>query len=258
MGKIVTLTSGIRGGVGKSLLCSTLGFSLAPDRRILIVDVGGGVTQYFLQNNVEPPYARDLAMAGEEAILALTLSVLRREGWIIKRRVIEEAVELYLSPEVGELSNQEIDGIITAITRFKKYFDFIFLDMPAATNPHYYKLLNITDVEVIVLVPERSFWEMILKTVEIGAPQVIIVMNKYNNQSRSHRESWTIVTKFFNEKYPGCKLVKVPYDPVLKLVGTYGIEAILGKTKLKEETARALLDIIYHLEAGNNYRECLY
>ena len=221
---------------------------MAPENSVLIMDVGGGVTQYFVQNSIEPPYCRDLPRVWDEAVVSLTLSVLRTRRKLLRRGVVAEDVELFLAPEVGELDNQEIDAVVSCIPELKRYFDFILIDLPAATNPYYYRFLDATDVEVVVIVPERSFWEVILRTVEVRAPRVIVVMNKYNSKAESHVESWDVVTKFFNKKYPGYRITKIPYDPVLKLVGMHGVEAILTKTKLEEDTAKALNDLLALLE----------
>jgi len=212
------------------------------------MDVGGGVTQYFVQNSIEPPYCRDLPRVWDEAVVSLTLSVLRTRRRWFRREVVAEDVELFLAPEVGELDNQEIDAVVSCIPELKRYFDFILIDLPAATNPYYYRFLDATDVEVVVIVPERSFWEVILRTVEVRAPRVVVVMNKFNSKAKSHQESWAVVTKFFKEKYPGYRIVQVPYDPTLKLVGVHGIEAVLTKAKLEEDTAQSINTLLAFLE----------
>jgi len=244
---IVTISSGIRGGVGKSVLATVLGYTLNYlESPTLVVDVGGGSTRFVLPGDVAPPYTRDLPRDYNAIVqTTITLKVERRR--IFRKPEVEErTVPFYLTPEVRELSDEEIDEVVGAIPGLEDYFDYVIIDMPAVSNRHYWRFLDVTDVQVVCLVPERAAYEAIIATNEVRAPAVIAVMNKFDRERSTHGEALDAVKQYFS-RWPGSRVVTVPFDPQLAMVAAYGLEYLV-KASLAESTTDAITSLVGALE----------
>ena len=241
---IIVITSGIRGGVGKSVIATILAYVLNfLGRYALVVDVGGGSTRYVV-DAASPPFTRELGTREDKLSIILRRKFTYRieEGRLFKRKVEEREVEVYLMPEIRELDAQEVEGVAAALPEVAQYFDFTIVDMPAVSGAHYWRLLDVADLEVLCLVPERAFYEQILATARTKEP-LIVLLNKFDEKIPGHKEVERGLVKNYGED----KVLTVPYDPVLEQLGDYGLP-ILSYVSPSKETAMAFSKLVAKLE----------
>lgn len=247
---VVTVSSGIRGGVGKSMLATVLGYTLnylgSPT---LVVDVGGGSTRYVLPEDVPPPYTRDLPRTYNAIVQTTIVTRVARKGLLRRSNTVEKKTAFFITPEVRELTNSEIDGVIGVIPSLEDYFDYVIIDMPAVSNRYYWRFLDVTDVQVVCLVPDRAFAWQILVTTEFRAKKgVVVVVNKYDEKIDEHKRVFDTIWRFLDRKVQRREIVSLSFDSTLSAMSIYGIEA-LAKLAPSRKTVRSIASLISHIES---------
>ena len=239
-GLIVSLTSGVRGGVGKSVVGVLLTYSLNYlGHSTLLVDAGGGSTRYVI-DAPEPPYTRELSDT-YNAILSVRFSFKKEKKRLFRKKVEEEKfIDFYLTPEVRHLKEEEIDKLLVVLPELKDYFDFIVLDLPAISADYYWKLPSASDLNIVVLTPEKTVYEQVFSTVK--ANWHVIIVNKFDSEIDEHR------TALERIKHIARDVLALPYDPVLDLLALHGV-GLLSYASPSKETTNALGDLVYHLSS---------
>jgi len=247
-GKIVAVTSGIRGGVGKSLLsllitylaCKTLRRLKEKNYisfcdRVLLIDLMGGVTRFITIGMSEedksklesPPNLREFLQGNRRSF----------------RRIRVNSEEFYLIPWDSnpiELTENSASRFIELMSLLKKVFGLIIVDFPAFnSNPFYYILEN-TDIQVHVYTHEKVAVEQIYSSLaRVRNNNTIVVLNK---DVEKYYE-WNPVD-FLKEAYllNDSDLIKVNLSPYLSLISLRGLEALkfLERAKIFSKGDREL------------------
>ncbi|RLE78869.1 MAG: hypothetical protein DRJ52_09620 [Thermoprotei archaeon] len=221
---IIGVTSGIRGGLGKSVISVALNFLLNIEQSSILLDIGGGSSKMVLRKTPEPPTLSDW-IKGE----ALENSVRT-----ILYETKKEKIPLYLLPETRELSTKELVLLQEKIRVFEDYgLKYTILDFPAISSENYRKLIRCLDLQLLVLVPETVPILDVLSTSVFDVPTVVVV-NKF--KKKIHRRGLEFIKKIFSDR----EVHVIPYDGALRAMSEYGIACIdyIGK-----DTESALFDL---------------
>mgnify|MGYP000368431328 CR=1 FL=1 len=238
---IVSVTSGVRGGVGKSVVSLLAAYLLNYlGEAALLVDAGGGCTKYLL-DSPDPPYTRELPRT-YDAIISYRVSIRREKGRFLRRKEVEEkSFDLYFTPEVRALTPGEVEALVQVVPELDDYFSYVILDLPAISGDHYWTLAELGDTRLIVVTPEKAVYDMVLSTERLGG-NIIPVLNKFDKEIESHKEAQARLKEFFGD------LIVVPYDPVLKVLSLRGV-SILAYMNPEKETMSSFSELIYRLSS---------
>ena len=146
MAKIISVVSG-KGGTGKSTISAALSKSLASqNKKVLVIDL-------------------DIGLRSLDILLSLENKVVFDFGDILDGKCdFETAVvshdefnSLWLLASPNKVSkNFSIQGLISLIKSLSSYFDFILLDMPAGLGISAIMTRELSDLNLIVTVPDVS------------------------------------------------------------------------------------------------------
>jgi len=252
-GKVIAVASGVRGGVGKSVLslliaylsCKTLrrlrekNYIYFNSERVLLIDLLGGVTKIITSGMKEeekmkiesPPNLREFITQGN-----------KRSFRIVK---IGD-VALYLVPWDSnpiEITEDLASEFINLIAFLKKVFGLIVIDFPAFnSHPFYYILMN-SDIQIHVYSHERTCVEQIYSSLaRVKGSNVIVVLNK----DLERYYEWNPVD-FLKEAYDisDGDLIRVSLSPYLSLISTKGLQTLqyLEKTRVFSKGEKELRKI---------------
>ena len=172
--KVISVASA-KGGVGKSTFCAGVGRMLAlHDKRVLLVDM-------------------DIGVRSLDILLGVSEHTVYNWGDVIKntadyrKAVIEVSRNLYLLPAPIDFSAEYTpEGFSACIEKYKKDFDFIFLDSPAGLESGFWLSTSASDCCVIVSTPDNISIRAASYACESvrrnGVDEVRLVVNKFNKK----------------------------------------------------------------------------
>ena len=172
--KVISVASA-KGGVGKSTFCASVGKMLAlHDKRVLLVDM-------------------DIGVRSLDILLGVSEHTVYNWGDVIKntadyrKAVIEVSRNLYLLPAPIDFAAEYTPESFSAcVERYKKDFDFIFLDSPAGLESGFLLSARACDCCVIVSTPDNISIRAASYACESvrrnGVGEVRLVVNKFNKK----------------------------------------------------------------------------
>lgn len=252
-GKIVAVASGVRGGVGKSVLSLLIAYLACKilkrlreknyvyfnSERVLLIDLLGGVTKIITSCMKEedrvkiesPPNLREFITQGN-----------KRSFRIVK---IDD-VALYLVPWDSnpiEITEDLALKFINLTAFFKKVFGLIVIDFPAFNTAPFYFILENSDIQVHVYSHEKTCVEQIYSSLaRVKGSNVVVVLNK----DLEKYYEWNPVD-FLKEAYSlnDNNLIRVSLSPYLSLISTKGLHILqyLEKARVFSKGERELKKI---------------
>ncbi|RLE93298.1 MAG: hypothetical protein DRN04_07415 [Thermoprotei archaeon] len=274
MTKVIGLTSGPRGGVGKTLISSVVSV-LMNLREIptLLVDVGGGATTVFQvtfrKKTITPPYIHDFAVKekvdlGDYICSGNISEIFGQKKEEKKRRFFgrkkreekkEKEIMTYLMPcQFGRpLQPNEIPLFVSKMPLLYQFFEALIIDFPAMAHIEPWKpLIDSLDLQLIVVTPDLSTVYDVLNG-SILTDNTVFIVNKFN-ESDEHIS----ILKLLREEF-GREIFVIPADPYLANFAQYGLFAVpepKGKSvsfneivnkRKKPDAGRALFDLTFFI-----------
>jgi len=144
MSDIVAFGSGYKGGTGKSVLSSLVGYTLAVNgRKVLLVDLGeyGSSTNLCLEEDPGPPYLSDFFWG--------------KATW---RDVIVESSyssNLWIAPSSKEQGPIDAESLEYLLDNAGNYVDYVILDLPSYPGTLLDPIVLLADIIVLVTNPDR-------------------------------------------------------------------------------------------------------
>ena len=172
--KVISVASA-KGGVGKSTFCASVGKMLAlHDKRVLLVDM-------------------DIGVRSLDILLGVSEKTVYNWGDVVKnnvdyrKAVIEAGRNLFLLPAPIDFSEEYTpEKFSECIEKYKKDFDFIFLDSPAGLESGFLLSAKASGSCVILSTPDnisiRAASYACENARKNGVSDVRLVVNKFNKK----------------------------------------------------------------------------
>ncbi|MDH5474958.1 MAG: ParA family protein, partial [Cyclobacteriaceae bacterium] len=198
MAKVISI-SNHKGGVGKTTAVANIGFALARQFKVLIIDLD--------------PQANLSSGLGFENSQINMASIIKDRIHFQRRTIIPEVITKYVHiipssfilNEIEVLLHDKPDGLSVLkeiLYELKNKYDIILIDCPPALNYLTLNALNSSDLIVIPAKPERFSVIGVDKIVSIAEKNNIpfkILFNQVNKRSLLHKR----IIKLTREKYNG-------------------------------------------------------
>lgn len=172
--KVISVASA-KGGVGKSTFCTCVGKMLAlHDKSVLLVDMDIGVRSL------------DILLGVSEQTVYNWGDVIKNNG-DFRKAVIEVGRNIYLLPAPIDFSEEYTpEAFKECVERYKKDFDYIFLDSPAGLEKGFLLSVNACDSCIILSTPDsvsiRAASYACRNVRKNGIVDVRLVVNKFNKK----------------------------------------------------------------------------
>lgn len=170
---VVASVSGSKGGTGKTVVASLLGYYLAKEnrRKVLTIDLGemGSSTWLLLGEDPGPPYINDFFYGN-----AIWSEV------IVESRFSQGLMVVPCSGETGPVDSTSLEYLID---RASNFFDFIILDLPAYPGTLYDPVVQLAELVIAVFNPDALSFQAVLswtKKREFLQKKLLLpLLNKY-------------------------------------------------------------------------------
>ncbi len=172
--KVISVASA-KGGVGKSTFCTCVGKMLAlHDKSVLLVDMDIGVRSL------------DILLGVSEQTVYNWGDVIKNNG-DFRKAVIEVSRNVFLLPAPIDFSEEYTpEAFKECIEKYKKDFDYIFLDSPAGLERGFLLSVNACDSCIILSTPDsvsiRAASYACRNVRKNGIDDVRLVVNKFNKK----------------------------------------------------------------------------
>lgn len=221
---IVAFTSGSKGGTGKSTLSvlTTILLSAVLDgKKILLIDFGehGNSTRMILKHP-EPPFLTDFLKGNIKAIGRYRLKIGRIES------------KFFMIPNLGKI--QKLSNIEIMLKKISRIFDYIICDLPAYQNSLYDCVIDLSDMVVLVTLPNLVSIEAI-KRAYTGKAKRVVVLNKYFKSAFQFKIE---LEKYFDEI-----VLTIPFDPYVSIMNANTLPIVLKK--LSKNFQKHIADLCY-------------
>ena len=274
---VVGLTSGPRGGQGKTTLCVSLATLLSLHSPTLLIDIGGGATSIvqvsFPSQVITPPYVHDFVKWSSdganvldficERSLASLFGIVeesKKKRGFFRRKSKEDCVEkfkekkLYLMPCPYGKPLKDVYLFVRKLPLLFPHFEIIIIDFPAMAHIETWRsLIESLDLQMIVTLPEVATLCDIMHG-SILTENTVFVVNRFI-PCDEHVSVLNLIREYSRN------IFVVPEDPYLSVFPNYGLYALprsSGKMKevslediLKKKkcpsTAKALYDIAFFI-----------
>lgn len=172
--KIITVASA-KGGVGKSTFCCGIGKMLASQgNRVLLVDM-------------------DIGVRSLDILLSVSEKIVYNWGDVIKgncdyrKAISETSNEVFLLPAPIDFCDEyTVEAFSQMLDKFKKEFDYIFLDAPAGLESGFRLAAGVSQCCVVISTPDavsiRAASYASQKMKETGVEDIRLVVNKFNKK----------------------------------------------------------------------------
>ncbi len=221
---IVAFTSGSKGGTGKSTLSvlTTILLSAVLDgKKILLIDFGehGNSTRMILKHP-EPPFLTDFLKGNIKAIGRYRLKIGRIES------------KFFMIPNLGKI--QKLSNIEIMLKKISRIFDYIICDLPAYQNSLYDCVIDLSDMVILVTLPNLVSIEAI-KRAYTGKAKRVVVLNKYFKSAFQFKIE---LEKYFDEI-----VLTIPFDPYVSIMNANTLPIVLKK--LSKNFQKHIADLCY-------------
>ena len=226
---IVAVQSGTAGGVGKSVFSSILAsLSAGVGITSCLVDLGGGVSEYVFEDNVDPPYLSDF-------LLHKRYDAIKVADVMLGKTV----VSFNIIPQFRPLYRKEAILLLKRLKPLKRLFQLLILDLPSVSfkDTEFRELVQISDLNVVIFSPEKV--QKVLNSY-IDSQHKIAIFNMYDKVFEDKKE---VIKKEFS------KVFMIEYDPALASLKEYGIGYFSKVEKKKQrEIAHVVMEILKEVE----------